>query len=104
MNGIESKIERLSFFGHDASFFRWWIIRMKMYLKALTLEFCLFEEQQHYNENDRKVRHILISHMTDSSVREIYRAFTAKEMWDIIMDRYQQVTQGCTNTDVTVPF
>lgn len=69
-----------------------WLFRMQKYLEALELTEVLYQgtpsDPQDFIKKDKIAQHILISHLTNESLNDIEHAKTAKEIWDIIYERY----------------
>lgn len=102
----DSKIDKIDFeiSPLNSTNFRVWLIRMKIYLQSHGVESVIERECQDF-QLDVKVRHVIMSHLTDMAVLKVYKATSAKKMWDLILAQYAESTKflPANDSDVTVP-
>jgi hypothetical protein len=102
-NKITSNIEKTQLNPLHAEANRVWFIRMRMYLRALNLEQYLKNNFAGRSVPDDQAKHIIMSHLHDSIVLEVYKARSAKEMWDLLLVKFEKSSERLRDSDVTLP-
>lgn len=93
---IPSGIEKLLIRTLGPAPIKTWMFRMQKYLDALGLIEVLYQappsDPQEFMRKDKLAQHILISHLMNESLNDIEDAKSAKQIWDIIHQRFLHFT------------
>jgi hypothetical protein len=107
-NEPPQNIKIIDFNPQNARENRAWIIRIQLYLRQEELTYHLANDGSNLDfdmkRNDWRVRNILVSHLADSIVLEVYKAKCARDMWKMIMAKYEESKPYLDDSDVILPW